>query len=998
MGFEDGLERIVRRSSTALLILDSEESIIIANSAAKRLLGRDFNKLDIDKRQELEIEAKDSKSRLVKVDKISIRWHGEDAFLVLLFDITKRKKLKRKLEIKNKLLKIIQRVNEAISKQDDENSLFKKMCKALIKIGGYKLAWVGLKKHDDKKTVKPLTQCGYERGYLDSIRVSWGDNEYGQGPTGRAIRTGKPQVNRDVLANPKYKPWREEAKKRGYNSSIALPLKIEKEVIGALNIYSAERDSFNDLEVQLLSELAVDFSRGISLIRVRRKLVKSERRFRELFQNSSNLIQSVNLEGEIIDVNQAWLDKLGYARKNALKLELKDIIAEKKLDECLKLFKKCVLGGRVDGIKTVLKTRKRDELIVEGSSYPVKKDGEVLSVWVVFRDVTERERARHKFQERLKELDLIYQTTLTVRRNKKLDKIFREIVNKLPEAYQRPEAACARIEYEDKVYESRDFWASRWHQEADIVVNGEKRGVVRVYYKEKKEFLKEEQKMLGEVASQLSSFLSHRQVMNELKKSEKRYQAIIENTGTAVVIIEEDTTISYVNKFFEKLSGYSKEEVEGKKSWTEFVTEEYLDEMKEYHYKRRKEKAPKSYEFDFIDKDDEVHRMLLFIDVIPGTEKSVASLIDITELKEAEEKLRVRKRELEAIFNNTSDSIIVLDMKGRIIRANDQVVEDSDYTRKELIGTPFTKLKKIIPKEELPKLRRVFEKFLMGRDPGLVETQLKTKEGELVVEMKLSSLIQDDKRVGVIVVLRDITARREQEKLKERVKAQKELEQLRENFLIMITHELKQPLTPIMGYAGLLKNKTTDSEKLDYLKRIIKNSYEMRDMINRILTLLKLEAGILKFEFKEHDLSSIIEDTLVNKKSLIVLKKIKVKKYLKSVYVKCDRKRIKDVFLNLIDNAVKFSGKGGVIELKTWVDDGKACASVKDYGVGIKKENIKDLFKKFYQTDEGKQRGGTGIGLTMIKQIIKKHEGNINVKSEYGEWTEFIVELPRMDG
>ena len=118
-----------------------------------------------------------------------------------------------------------------------------------------------------------------------------------------------------------------------------------------------------------------------------------------------------------------------------------------------------------------------------------------------------------------------------------------------------------------------------------------------------------------------------------LKESENYYRTIFENTGTATVIIEDDTTISLVNSEFEELSGYSREEIENKKSWTEFVYEEDLKQMIEYHNLRRTEgkKAPRTYEFRFINKNKVLKYIFLNVAVIPGTKKSVASLLDVTQ-------------------------------------------------------------------------------------------------------------------------------------------------------------------------------------------------------------------------------------------------------------------------------------------------------------------------------------------------------------------------------
>ncbi|MCZ7403039.1 MAG: PAS domain S-box protein [Candidatus Methanoperedens sp.] len=163
--------------------------------------------------------------------------------------------------------------------------------------------------------------------------------------------------------------------------------------------------------------------------------------------------------------------------------------------------------------------------------------------------------------------------------------------------------------------------------------------------------LKEELELkVKERTSQLEIEIEkHKKSEDALAESEQMYRAIFENTGTATLILEEDTTISMANSIFERLSGYSKEEVEGKKSWTEFVGKEDLETMKKYHQIRRTDpkKAPQQYEFSFVDKNGDVRFALISIVMIPGSNKSVASIIDITERKRAEQELWLAKEEAE---------------------------------------------------------------------------------------------------------------------------------------------------------------------------------------------------------------------------------------------------------------------------------------------------------------------------------------------------------------
>ena len=129
------------------------------------------------------------------------------------------------------------------------------------------MTWVGFAEHDADKTVRPVAEFGYDLGYLESIKISWADNETGRGPTGVSIRTGQPSVNQDYLTNPKMQPWRDAAIQRGYQSSISLPLKDGDRSFGALAIYSAKPNSFFAEEVKLLEEMADDLAFGISTLR-----------------------------------------------------------------------------------------------------------------------------------------------------------------------------------------------------------------------------------------------------------------------------------------------------------------------------------------------------------------------------------------------------------------------------------------------------------------------------------------------------------------------------------------------------------------------------------------------------------------------------------------------------------------------------------------------------------------------------------------------------------
>ncbi len=189
---------------------------------------------------------------------------GQKTLIINIFeDITE--KIEKNLEIKrfNRVRKVIIESNNALFQANDLIVFLNEICKIIITIGGYHLAWIGLAENEETKIVHPIAQVGFDAGYLDTVKITWDNTVYGQGPTGTAIRTGEIVINRETATEPTYRPWRTDALKRGYASSIALPLTSKEKIIGALNIYSKEKNVFNKEEVDLLRNLSNCISYGI---------------------------------------------------------------------------------------------------------------------------------------------------------------------------------------------------------------------------------------------------------------------------------------------------------------------------------------------------------------------------------------------------------------------------------------------------------------------------------------------------------------------------------------------------------------------------------------------------------------------------------------------------------------------------------------------------------------------------------------------------------------
>jgi len=281
-----------------------------------------------------------------------ISWpDGRDVRFELGIDITERKRAEEALLKTDRALRALSESNQILVRATEEAKLLPEICRVIVEVGQYPLAWIGFAQQDEEKTVRPVAQAGFEEGYLDTVNITWADTERGRGPTGTAIRTGKISIAQDTLTNPEFAPWREEAIKHGYASSLALPLHVNDHVLGALNIFASEPEAFDADELKLLMELSGDLSYGIAALRNRaeRKRAEKEKQALEAQLRQSQKIKSIGTlaSGVAHEINNPLTGMINYA----------DLIAERVSDEQLRKFAQGIIkeGNRVaEIIKSLL--------------------------------------------------------------------------------------------------------------------------------------------------------------------------------------------------------------------------------------------------------------------------------------------------------------------------------------------------------------------------------------------------------------------------------------------------------------------------------------------------------------------------------------------------------------------------------------------------------------------------------------------------------------------
>nr|WP_308742467.1 HAMP domain-containing sensor histidine kinase [uncultured Anaerocolumna sp.] len=229
------------------------------------------------------------------------------------------------------------------------------------------------------------------------------------------------------------------------------------------------------------------------------------------------------------------------------------------------------------------------------------------------------------------------------------------------------------------------------------------------------------------------------------------------------------------------------------------------------------------------------------------------------------------------------------------------------------------------------------------------------------------------------------------------------LDDYQKKFVANISHDFRSPLTSIKGYAEAILDGTIPYEMKDkYLGIILFETERLNKLTSSLLTLNRFENRGAFLEITSFDINHIIKKTAESFEGTCTKKKITLNLVFsaKEIYVDADMGKIQQVLYNLLDNAIKFSPQNSSIKVATTEKGDKAFVSIKDYGIGIPKENIKKIWERFYKTDasRGKDKKGTGLGLSITKEIITAHDENINVISTKGVGTEFIFSLPRTDG
>ncbi|WP_054401771.1 PAS domain-containing protein [Paenibacillus solani] len=502
--------------------------------------------------------------------------------------------------------------------------------------------------------------------------------------------------------------------------------------------------------------------------------------------------------------------------------------------------------------------------------------------------------------------------------------------------------------------------------------------------------------------------ISERKLMEfKLKESEQRYRSLFEYNPSAVYSMNLDGDYLTANKNLQELTGYSLDELIGM-YFGPIVAEKDIDRTL-FHFNQAKEGIPQSYDLTIIHKDGypiEINTLNIPIFVDDEVVGVYGITRDITERIRTMEEIKKLSRELTLLLNTVSEGIIGLDINGHVAFINPAGAKMLDYQPDATIGRSCEQIVKEIRHdgtfyrgEDSPLIRAVKRGTPLSR----TEIVLWRRDGSsFLADYQVNPIWDHGERKGAVMVFRDITDEKEIIRAKEHAE---QADQAKTEFLTMMSHELRTPMNGIIGMIELLKTTELDENQESYANILMESSESLLHILNEILDFSKIETGNMTINDEPIDLRSLLE---------VIVDLFSAKAIEKGLSLSCsidsdtvpdvimgDALRLRQVLVNLISNAIKFTHEGSITMSveglhRKGTHEYTLAFQVKDTGIGIPYEQQHQLFTSFSQLHPSLNRkyGGTGLGLAISKKLVELMGGVIGVESSENAGSSFYFTIP----
>ncbi|MBU5345582.1 PAS domain-containing hybrid sensor histidine kinase/response regulator [Paenibacillus lautus] len=504
--------------------------------------------------------------------------------------------------------------------------------------------------------------------------------------------------------------------------------------------------------------------------------------------------------------------------------------------------------------------------------------------------------------------------------------------------------------------------------------------------------------------------ISERKLMEfKLKESEQRYRSLFEYNPSAVYSMNLDGDYLTANQNLQDLTGYTLDELIGM-YFGPIVAEKDMARTL-FHFNQATEGIPQSYDLTIIHKDGhpiDINTINIPIFVDDEVVGVYGITRDITERIRTMEEIKKLSRELTLLLNTVSEGIIGLDIHGHVAFINPAGAAMLDYEPATTIGRPCDQIIKEIRHDgtfyrgnDSPLVRAVKQGVPLSR----AEIVLWRGDGtSFLADYQVNPIWDQGERKGAVMVFRDITDEKEIIRAKENAER---ADQAKTEFLTMMSHELRTPMNGIIGMIELLRTTELDEDQLNYTDILMESSNSLLHILNEILDFSKIETGNMTLIHEPIDLRSLLE---------VVVDLFSAKAKEKGLSLSCsingstvpdviigDALRLRQVLVNLISNAIKFTHEGSITMSveglrRTGTQEITLAFQVRDTGIGIPAKQQHQLFTSFSQLHPSLNRkyGGTGLGLAISKKLVELMGGVIGVESRENVGSSFYFTIPTL--
>jgi len=491
-----------------------------------------------------------------------------------------------------------------------------------------------------------------------------------------------------------------------------------------------------------------------------------------------------------------------------------------------------------------------------------------------------------------------------------------------------------------------------------------------------------------------------KQMERALQESEEKFSKAFRASPESITIVTvKDEKYIDINDSYTKMTGYSREELIGNNAFSInlWVNDENHNKM---HKMMREQGRIYNEEFDYRTKSGEIRTRLFSLEpiTINGEPCTIGVSIDITERKMMEKALRESEEKFSKAFRASPQVISISRVSDGVFKEiNESFCRVLGYSREEVIGHSSKELGLWVKTGDREDIISRLKKH--GRVSSK-EYLFRTKSGEIRTMLYSADQIELDGEPCVLAVTIDITDYKRMETQALEAENLKQVDKLRTELLANVSHELRTPLTSIKGFATMLMDydkRLTSAEKREYLETIDKNADGLVELIEQLLEMSRLGAGMLSIKKAPTDIV-ILCQTAINEARIRApghIFTLDLTPQLPKMSI--DDRRIRQVLDHIIDNAVKYSNPGTEITLSVKKNNNDILFTVTDHGIGIPKSDLPRVFNRMFHSTLGQKTGvaGAGLGLAICKGLIEAHGGKIWLESEEGVGTKCFFTLPQ---